>query len=164
MKERQPKQECLKGKSYKTWLNNFLLAVLERWIPAFCGVTQGLLFVCFLFFLYFFFVQDIFLRLWSFPFSLILDLSITICKICKWAGNTRWFFAPVCVTSVCVRAGMCNYGWEGKRDKEIRESSWTLVSLAVSEYTRNIAKLSGQPVSAGSLPTLKFLERLKAEK
>lgn len=40
----------------------------------------------------------------------------------------------MCVISACVRAGMCNYGWEGKRDKEIRESSWTLVSLAVSTH------------------------------
>lgn len=42
----------------------------------------------------------------------------------------------LCVTQVraCVQAGMCNYGWEGKRDKEIRESSWTLVSLAVSTH------------------------------
>lgn len=33
-----------------------------------------------------------------------------------------------------MHAGMCNYGWEGKRDKEIRESSWTSVSLAMSTH------------------------------
>lgn len=48
-----------------------------------------------------------------------------------------------------MRACLCNYGWEGKGDKEIRDSSWTLVSLAASTHGTLLKCLDSQcPLAA----------------
>lgn len=60
-----------------------------------------------------------------------------------------YIYVCVCHRSACVRACLCNYGWEGKGDKEIRDSSWTLVSLAASTHGTLLKCLDSQcPLAA----------------
>lgn len=71
---------------------------------------------------------------------------------------SRFLYVPHKRVRVCT----CNYGLEGKEDKEIRDSSWTSVSLAACTQGALLKCLDSPCPLAACLH--EFLERLKAEK